>query len=99
MTSATRPERAPSTACWCCGGDFPEAELVRLGEHPEVGLCLDCAVWVKRRAVARNQEQHPSLPGLLSRGLDTARNAVITRGWHERGRVGVLLRRIDRWLP
>lgn len=99
MTAAARPGRASSPACWCCGGHFEEAELVRLGEHPEVGICLGCAVWVKRRAAIRRHEQRPSLPGRLSRSVDRARNAVIARGWHERGVAGAFLRRIDRWLP
>lgn len=72
---------------------------MRLGQHPEVGLCLQCATWVKRRAVARRDEQRPSLPGRLRAGIHTVRNTVIERGWHDRGRVGALLRRIDRYLP
>lgn len=99
MTAGAGPERASSPACWCCGGECEEAGLVRLGEHPEVGICLDCAVWVKRRAAARRHEQHLSLPGRLRSGLDTIRNAVIARGWHERGALGMVLCRVDRWLP
>lgn len=99
MTAASRPEGPSSTACWCCGGDYADTQLVRLGEHPEVGSCLDCAVWVKRRAATRRHEQHPSIAGRLSSGLDIVRNAVIARGWHERGTLGMVLRRVDRWLP
>lgn len=99
MTTPARQKPTTPTGCWCCGGDFPEDELVRLGEHPEVGLCLSCANWVKRRAVARHHEQHPSLPGHLRSGVHVVRNKVIEHGWHERGRFGALLRRIDRYLP
>jgi hypothetical protein len=94
------PEPGPVDArCWCCGSTYPEAELVRLGRHPEVGVCLDCARWLRRRAVARHDE-HRRGPAARLRGvLQSARAAVIARGWHERGRAGALLRRIDQHLP
>ncbi len=28
--------------CSCCGGDYAEADLVRLTAHPEVGICTGC---------------------------------------------------------
>ena len=30
------------SACWCCGRVTAEETLVRLGNHPEVGVCIDC---------------------------------------------------------
>ena len=96
-TSGSRPTASPS--CWCCDEEFPESELVRLGAHPEVGLCLGCANWVKRRAATRRHEQHPSIAGRLRGGVHAVRGKVIERGWHERGRLGALLHRIDRHLP
>ncbi len=99
MTAAAEHEPAAQAGCWCCGRILPEHELVRLGEHPEVGLCLRCATWAKRQAVARYHEQHQSLPGQLLHGIDTVRNRVIERGWHERGLLGAVLRRVDRYLP
>lgn len=49
MTVQPEHDSATVTRCWCCGGEFPEAELVRLGQHPEVGVCLACANWLRRR--------------------------------------------------
>lgn len=97
----TQSQRQPATApmCWCCGRSYPEQELTRLGDHPEVGVCLGCAIYLKRRATARRDEHHPTLVSRLRGGIDTVRNAVIRRGWHERGPLGALLRRIDRFLP
>lgn len=63
-----------------------------------MGLCLQCATWVKRRARAR-RDAHPSLPGRLRAGIHTVRNTVIERGWHDRGRLGALLHPIGRYLP
>ena len=42
--------RQPDSICWCCGADRPDSDLVRLGAHPEVGVCTDCAVFLHRRA-------------------------------------------------
>lgn len=100
MTAAARRnEPAPPTGCWCCGRDFDDTELIRLGEHPEVGLCRACARWAKRRADALQHEQHPTAMGRLRGGIDVIRNNIIQRGWHERGWLGALLRRVDQHLP
>lgn len=92
-------DRASETGCWCCGAGFAEAELVRLGQHPEVGVCLRCARWVQRRAVQRHDEQHPSPAALLRGGIQAVRAAAIRNGWHRRGVAGTALRWIDRYLP
>jgi hypothetical protein len=62
-------------------------------------VCLHCADWVKRRARTQYHEQHASLSGRLLKGLNSLRGAVLARGWHERGWLGTLLRRLDRYLP
>jgi hypothetical protein len=73
--------------------------LVRLGQHPEVGVCLRCARCLQRRAVQRYDEHHPSPTGRLHAGVNAVRNAMIRKGWHERGVLGTVLRWIDRRLP
>jgi hypothetical protein len=92
-------DTASRTRCWCCGNQYPEAELVRLGQHPEVGVCLACARWLQRRAVQRHDDNNPSPTGLLRAGIRKVRAEVIRKGWHEWGVLGRLLRRIDRHLP
>ena len=37
------------TGCWCCGDRTVQASLVRLGEHPEVGVCFRCVGVLVRR--------------------------------------------------
>lgn len=98
---AVEPDQtaASMSACWCCGAQYPESELVRLGQHPEVGVCLRCARWLQRRAVQRHDERNPSLGARLRGGIGAVREVVIRKGWHERGRLGVLLRWLDRHLP
>jgi hypothetical protein len=39
--------------CWCCGSSFPEEQVVRLGQHPEVAVCLDWALFLNRRDESR----------------------------------------------
>jgi hypothetical protein len=38
-----------STGCWCCGDQTVRASLLRLGEHPEVGICFQCVRLLARR--------------------------------------------------
>lgn len=92
-------ESVREPVCWCCGSRYPEAELVRLGQHPEVGVCLRCARWVRRRAVQRYDESHPSATARVRAGVDAVRSAVIRKGWHRKGFLGDALRWIDRHLP
>jgi len=66
---------------------------------PRGRVCLGCAVFLKRRATARRDTGNRS-PATRARGaINTARDAVISRGWHEHGPLGRLLRRIDRYFP
>lgn len=89
----------PATGCWCCGGEYAEERLVRLGAHPEVAVCLDCARYLKRRAVARDDEHRRSPQAVARGGIAHARRWVIERGWHRRGRLGAFLRWLNRFLP
>ncbi|MHA6784026.1 hypothetical protein ACVGOW_23975 [Pseudonocardia saturnea] len=85
--------------CWCCAGEFAEIDLVRLGARPEAAICLDCARFVKRRAVARRDEHRRTPFGAVRGGVQRVRDRVISNGWHERGPLGAFLRRLDRFLP
>lgn len=99
MTAQPEPTTASKAACWCCGTHYPESELVRLGQHPEVGVCLRCARWLHRRAVQRDDERYPSPGSRLRHGIRGIRAVVIRKRWHQRGRLGVVLRWLDRHLP
>lgn len=39
----------PPSGCWCCGDRTVGASLLRLGEHPEVGVCFRCVKALARR--------------------------------------------------
>jgi hypothetical protein len=99
MTPAAETMAAFSAECWCCGSTFAETELVRLGQHPEVGVCLGCTRYLHRRRTEQLDRARPS-PAARARSVVRAtRAAVIDRGWHNQRGVGRLLRRIDRLLP
>ena len=98
MTSA--PEKvAVRSDCWCCGAGYVEADLIRLGQHPEVGICLGCARDLYRQRTERLDRARVSVPARVRAVIRAGRTAVIHRGWHHRPVLGRLLRWLDRHLP
>jgi len=89
----------PQSRCWCCGAQESDSDLVHLGNHPEVGICIRCAGWVRRRARELEDRHSHGIPARLRGLVRGARATVMAKGWHERGPLGALLRRIDRYLP
>ena len=55
-------EEPPISGCWCCGDRTVQASLLRLGEHPEVGVCFRCVRTLARskRALERATRKGPS---------------------------------------
>jgi hypothetical protein len=97
--SATGSDLAQDGRCWCCGSPFPETRLVRLGDHPEVGVCFDCALFLRRRAVESQDRLAPTAASRTRSVIRTVRDQVIERDWHNRRVLGRALRWIDRRLP
>lgn len=94
--AATEETDSLANACWCCGDRHREADLVRLGEHPEVGVCADCARFLHRRAVAAHAT---GLRRQLHSTGDRIRDGVMARRWHEHPQLGPPLRWLNRHLP
>ena len=82
--------------CWCCGQLRSEDALVRLGSHPEVGICIGCVHFLRRRARDR---QATVLRQTLRGAAESVRGQVMTRGWHQRPLIGPALRWLNRHLP
>lgn len=99
MSVAAESIQAATPVCWCCGNQFDEPDLVRLGSHPEVGVCFGCARFLQRRAAERRDELRPTRASRVRDGVRGIREGVIARGWHRLPAVGRVLRRIDRHLP
>lgn len=85
--------------CWCCANEFRPAELVRLGSHPEVGLCANCAKWVWRRTQHSQDQTLGGVAPAVRRLVFRTRERVISAGLHNRPVIGRCLRWIDRRLP
>lgn len=86
--------------CWCCANEFNPAELVRLGSHPEVGVCANCARWLWRRAQQSQDEAEPGgVAAAVRRLVFRTRSRVISAGLHNWPLIGRGLRWIDRKLP
>jgi len=82
--------------CWCCGQSTPEQALVRLGNHPEVGVCIDCVGFLGRRA----RDYRASQMRLRLRATaEKVRQEAMARRLHERPVIGPPLRWVNRHLP
>lgn len=85
--------------CWCCGQVHPAEQMVSLGNHPEVHLCLSCAHFVHQRAW-EIEDQHRSGPAAMARDkFRDLRAGVMRRGWHQSRFIGGRLRWLGKYLP
>lgn len=99
MSVADETSQAPAPLCWCCGNQFEEQDLVRLGSHPEVGVCSGCARFLHRRAVAQDDQRRTSPAGQIRAAIAAVRDWIIAHNWHRLPLLGPLLQRLDRHLP
>jgi hypothetical protein len=84
------------SSCWCCGRASSDDALVRLGNHPEVGICINCVHFLRRRA----RDLQATVTRQRLRGAaESIRGKVIARGWHQRPGIGPALRRLNRHIP
>jgi hypothetical protein len=99
VTVADEKSQPSAPLCWCCGNQFEESDLVRLGTHSEVAVCFGCARFLHRRAVAQ-EDQHRTTPaGRIRSIISAVREWIITHDWHHLPLLGPLLHRLDRHLP
>lgn len=92
-------ETRSRSTCWCCGATEDPAKLVRLGNHPEVGVCTRCARSISKWA--REIEDYDRT-GLRVRARDwfrALRKTVVRHGWHHNRLVGRPLRWIGKHMP
>jgi hypothetical protein len=83
-------------ACWCCGKVTAGDAMVHLGDHPEVGICVNCVPFLARRA---RDLQATQARRRLRAIAGSVRGAVMSRGWHERPVIGPLLLWLNRRSP
>jgi hypothetical protein len=99
MTAQAAGGVSGEAACWCCGQQRPEFDVVRLGEHPEVAVCLGCAHFLHQQARGREDAARPSPAGRVRDGLRAGRRLVMRRGWHQAPVLGPALRWLGQRLP
>lgn len=91
-------ERHPAQ-CWCCGTTDDPARMVRLGNHPEVALCVRCARWVAKSA-SRIEDRDRTGPLVAARELiRVLRRGIVERGWQRSRLFGRALRWLGKYLP
>jgi hypothetical protein len=88
--------KATEDTCWCCGRAFAEDALVRLGNHPEVGICINCVHTLGRKA---RDYQATVMRERLRATAESVRVKVMARGWHRHPAFGPALRWINRHSP
>ncbi|GAC1600732.1 MAG: hypothetical protein NVS3B21_27950 [Acidimicrobiales bacterium] len=98
-TDATDGEMPNGGECWCCGQNASLGQTVRLGNHPEVELCLRCARFVAKRAGEIEDQQRPGFAVKVREAMRHVRRTVVQRGWHNTPILGGALRWIGRHTP
>ncbi len=98
LTAIEDPELPPHAECWCCGRIEPPDRVVRLGNHPEVAVCIRCAYSLKTWARAIEDRDRTGLAVRLRAAIRAARELVIRRGWHQHGPLARPLRWLGRRL-
>lgn len=99
ITAIDTDEPPRRSECWCCGLAEDPHRMVRLGNHPEVTLCLRCARWAAKQAAQLEDRGRTGVLVSVRDRLRLARQVVIERGWHRNRYVGGALRRLGRRLP
>jgi hypothetical protein len=94
-TQTVRGQRDESE-CWCCGQPRSEGTLVHLGNHPEVGICVSCVHFLRRRA---RDLQATVVRQTLRGAAESIRGQVMERGLHQRPVIGPALQWLNRHLP
>lgn len=97
--TAVEDTHGARSECWCCGMTEAPEKLVRLGNHPEVTLCVRCAYSVAKWAW---EIEDQAKTGYAARGRNAFRRArvtVVRKGWHRHPLVGRPLRRLGKYLP
>ena len=94
--AGTAKDQAAQSNCWCCGQLRAEQVLVRLGSHPEVGICIRCLHFLNVRA---RDSQATVTRQKLRGAAESIRGSVMARGWHERPVIGPALQWVNQHLP
>lgn len=73
--------------------------MVRLGNHPEVALCVRCARWAAKRAEEIEDRDRTGPLAAVRAGIRGLRRGIMERGWQHNRLFGGALRCIGKRLP
>jgi hypothetical protein len=93
-TTAVGESGTSSSQCWCCGNREPVDKVVRLGNHPEVTVCIRCVHSLSKRAWELEDHDKTSPAARARDAFRALRKGVVRHGWHHNRFVG----RYVRWL-
>lgn len=97
--TASDAQQDAGSQCWCCGTVGDPLRMIRLGDHPEVQLCVRCARWAAKQAW---EIEDRARTGPLVIARDRARllrRRVIEHGWQHNRLLGGAVRWLGRRLP
>jgi hypothetical protein len=99
MPTAVEDHEVQRAECWCCGTVCDPAQMIHLGNHPEVALCVRCGNWAAKQAW-EIEDRARNGPLVAARNSFRAiRRSVVDRGFHQHRILGRPLRWLGRRLP
>jgi hypothetical protein len=99
VTQTAVAEFDSAHSCWDCGNSLTLGQIVNLGNHLEVELCLPCAHYLHRQANAREDAMRPPPARRARDRMRAARTGVVQRQWHQGPIIGRPLRWLGRHTP
>jgi hypothetical protein len=85
--------------CWCCGAITQPDRTIRLGNHPEVMLCVRCGYWAGKQAWEFDDRDKTGPAVMVRAGFRKVRRTVVDHGWHQSALIGKPVRWLGRHLP
>ena len=95
----THNESAERSSCWCCGQEHMSEDMVHLGEHPEVDVCLRCAHYLHRQARGREDAQAQSPLARARDGMRSVGELVMRYDLQHKPVIGPILRWLGPRVP
>jgi hypothetical protein len=92
-------EQPRGSECWCCGMTQPSDQLVALGNHPEVHLCIRCAYSVRNWAREIEDRDKTGIGVRARAAARRVRQSVVRHHLHQSRFLGRPLRWLGRRLP
>lgn len=98
--TAIEDEQSPGPSqCWCCSAIADPAQLVHLGNHPEVAVCTRCAHALSKWAWEIEDQARTGLAVRARDRFRRLRKHVVRHDLHNNRLIGRPLRWLGRFTP